>query len=471
MKINLVGQTDPARSHVISANRLVNMYAQRETADAKEPASLIRCPGLKEVFHSSFANVEARGAWSASNGSSFVVLGNKLCRVNNGGIISQWTLDSSIGPVSMRDNGLQLILVDGTSGYILTLSNDTFAKITDSDFPNGARTVAYIDTYFIVGMPNTQQFFISNQMDGTAWDALDFFAAEGSPDFLKALTENHRELWLFGARTTEVWASTTDADFPFQRMSFVEQGIAAWASIAKMDNSLFWLGANENGAGVVYRANGYTPQRISTPAIEWEISNYSRIDDAVAFAYSMEGHSFYVLNFPTANKTRVYDAATGLWHERAYSQNGEYSRWRANCHLMIGNDHYVGDYTNGKVYLLSSSIYDDDGQEMLCMRSVRVKGNEMKPISFSKLVLDVNLGDGLPTGQGSDPKANLRISDDGGRSFHTNREITLGKKGNYTARAEAWGLGQSRDRVFEITVSDPVEFVIVGAYVEAKANG
>ena len=470
MKIGIVGQHYPSRAYAISANRLVNMYPQKETPDAKEAASLIRCPGLQKAFTAYFPG-EARGAWTASNGSSFIVIKNLLIRINNGGAITQWTLDSSVGPVTMRDNGLQLILVDGVSGYIVTLASDTFTKITDTDFPNGAKHVAYIDTYFIVAMPGSQQFFISNQMDGTAWDALDFFASEGSPDLLRALTENHRELWLFGARTTEVWSSTTDADFPFQRISFIEQGCIAPASVAKLDNSVFWIGGNENGAGVVYRANGYSPQRISTHALEYEIANYATISDATAFTYSMEGHSFYVLNFPSANKTWVYDAATGLWHERAYFSDGEFSRWRANCHLMIGNDHYVGDYENGKVYLLSSRVFDDDGQAQVCLRSVRVKGNEMKPISFSRLTIDAELGVGLTVGQGQDPKAIVRVSDNGGRSYHTTREIPLGKVGEFSARAETWALGQSRDRVFEISISDPVEFVIVGAYVEAKANG
>lgn len=470
MKINIVGQTYPSRAYVISANRLVNMYAQKETPEAKDVASLIRCPGTVTAIDTG-SKVPIRGAWTASNGASFVVAGDKLLLVNETAVLTSWTLDSSSGDVTMRDNGIQLLLVDGVAGYIVTLATNTFAKIADADFPNGARYAAYIDTYFIVAMTGTQQFFISGQQDGTAWAALDFFAAEGSPDIVRSLIENHRELWLFGARSIEVWSSTTDSSFPFQRASFIEQGCAAGSSVAKMDNSVFWLGANDQGNGIVYRGNGYSPLRISHHAMEYQIAQYQTIEDAIGFCYVMEGHSFYVLQFPTAGKTWVYDAASGLWHERAYFSNGSESRWRSNCHYIIGNRHFVGDYENGKIYQLSSSIYDDDGQAMRCLRSLRVKGQENKPITYSRFILDAETGVGLPNGQGSDPVAMLRISDDGGRTFHTLRTLPLGEIGEFATQAEAWALGQSNDRVFEITISDPVEFVIVGAYLEAKLNG
>jgi hypothetical protein len=198
-----------------------------------------------------------------------------------------------------------------------------------------------------------------------------------------------------------------------------------------------------------------------------------RIDDAEAFAYVDEGHAYYVLTLPTQGKTFVYDVATGVWHERATLVDGEFDRWRASCHAMIEDKHIIGDYANGNLYQLSTDFYTDAGGELLSLVRVRVANNEGKPISFGSLEIDAENGvtDDSKTNPSGQATVMLRMSDDGGHNWHTERTSTLGGVGGYSTRTRFLALGQARDRVFEMSVSGDFKFVIVGAYLEAKANG
>jgi len=150
----------------------------------------------------------------------------------------------------------------------------------------------------------------------------------------------------------------------------IEVGCSAPHSVVKLDNTIFWLGSNDRG-GVVYRADGYSPLRVSTHAVEWQIQQYADISDAVAYAYQQEGHAFYVLNFPSACTTWVYDVATGAWHERASFRDGLFKRHRSNSHCSFNGATVVGDYNNGNLYLMDVDLFADPIGTQKWLRSWR----------------------------------------------------------------------------------------------------
>jgi hypothetical protein len=236
-----------------------------------------------------------------------------------------------------------------------------------------------------------------------------------------------------------------------------------------MDNGLFWLGEDSRGKGIVYRANGYTGQRISTHAVEWQIQQYGDISDAIGYTYQQDGHSFYVLVFPSANATWVYDVATQAWHERAGFNNGSFTRHRGNCQVFFNNEVLVGDYQNGKIYAFDLNVYADDGQPQKWLRSWRALPtgqNNLKRTAHHTLQLDIEAGVGLVTGQGSDPEVMLRWSDDGGHTWSNEHWVKIGKIGEYGRRAIWRRLGMTqklRDRVYEVSATDPVKVAIMGA--------
>lgn len=468
MKTTFLGGAYSAHSKTMACNRLVNMYPEMIPDGGKEPGALIACPGFKSLYFLGAA-VSLRGGFASSDGNLYVVADNKLYLITAGfySITIIGTLDHGSGPVSIEDNGAQLGIVDGIAGYTYTYASATFAKITDPDFPNGCKQLGYGDTYGIVIDPGTQQFFISSPNDFTAWNPLDFSSAEGSPDKALSLVVDHRELWIGGQNSTEVFQNTGNADFPYERVSggFIEQGVGAIYTVVKMDNSIFWLGGGRNGSGIVWRAEGYQPVRVSNHGVEKAISSYSKIDDAFAFAYEQEGHSFYVLIFPTAEACWCYDAATKLWHERTGFADGHETLYPLTFHVNFSGKNVVGHRSNGHIYTLDADTHTYGEEHRLALRSFRLAHKEFDPYSVGELTIDMEpaVGNSLPPGD--DPKLDLRVSKDGGMSFGPVKRAKMGKIGESQNRVVYRRLGQAVDWVLEVSTTDPVRVVMLGAYI------
>ena len=503
MKTPILGSSYVARSINAADARMVNLFPEIVPEAGKEPAFLNRAPGLNLLNTIGTGPIRGLWAFSSNDGTGFVVSGTQLFKIDNAYAATLIGNVSGTGPVSMADNGTQLFIACNGPSFIYNANTNAFGQITDPDFP-GAVTVAYLDGYFVFNEPNSQRMWVTALLDGTSIDPLEFASTEGSPDGLVAVIANFREVWAFGTNSIEVWSDTGALDFPLERIpgAFNELGCAAPYSIAKMDNGLFWLGRDRRGQGMIYRANGYAGQRISTHAVEWQIQQYSDISDAVAYTYQQDGHSFYVLIFPTANTTWVYDVATQAWHERAGFANGEFTRHRSNCQMSFNNQIVVGDFQNGNIYAFDLEDYSDNGQIQKWLRSWRALPtgqNNLKRTAHHSLQLDCESGTGLngiPVSeaiylqtendnyliaengnyliaeqqqlatQGSDPQVMLRWSDDGGHTWSNEHWVSIGKIGEYYRRAIWRRLGMTlklRDRVYEVSGTDPVKIAIMGA--------
>ena len=447
---------------------MVNLYPEPlPTPEGKTGGFLNRAPGLRKL--ATVGTGPIRGLWAYGD-YGYAVSGDRLYRIDSTWNVQPIGLIAGTGQVSMVDNGTQLFIATNPISYIYDAASEELAQITDIDFP-GAVTVGYLDGYFIFQEPNSQRFWTSQLLDGTQIDPLSFASAEGMPDTLISLFVDHREVWLFGTQSVEVWYDAALEGFPLARIQGAvnEFGCAATFSVAKMDNSLFWLGADQRGHGIVFRANGYAGQRISTHAVEYAIQSYDVISDAIAFTYQQDGHSFYVLTFPSAQATWVYDAATGAWHERAGFANGQFIRHRANCQMFYSEEVVVGDFQNGNIYAYDLEQYSDGDFAQKWLRSWRALPtgqNNLKRTAQHSLQIDMQTGVGLNTGQGSNPQVMLRWSDDGGHTWSNEHWMSVGKIGAYGTRAIRRRLGMTlklRDRVYEISGTDPVKIAIVGA--------
>jgi hypothetical protein len=303
----------------------------------------------------------------------------------------------------MTDNGTQIFIAANPDGYIYNIDTTAFAKINDLDFP-GAVTVGYINGYFVFNEPNSQRVWVTELFDGTSIDPLSFASAEASPDNVVSLIIDHKEIWIFGNNSTEVWYDAGQPDYPLAPIqgAFIETGCAAPYSVAKMDSSVFWLGTDARGAGMVYRARGYQPQRISTHAIEYAIQSYSTISDAIAYTYQQDGHMFYVLTFPTANVTWVYDAATQMWHQRGYISDttDQLNRHTPSCMATIGTRVYVGHSSQPEIGYYNFNFdfgnYEfSNSRRQMWLRSWRAlptNENNLKRTAQHSLQLDCEAG-------------------------------------------------------------------------------
>jgi hypothetical protein len=456
---------------------MVNLFPEIVPEAGKEPAFLNRAPGM--TLKVTVGTGPIRGMIRHST-NLYVASGTSLWKVDASYTLTNIGTISGTGPVSMADNGVQLFVACNGPSYIYNYNTAIFAQITDVDFA-GAQTVTFLDGYFVYTEPNSQKFWVTAIYNGLSVDPLDFASAEGSPDNLVTVIADHREIWLFGEQSVEVWYNSGGADFPLSRINgaFNEIGCAASYSVAKADNGLFWLGSDDRGKGVVYRSQGYNGSRVSTHAVEWQIQQYSTISDAIGYTYQQDGHTFYVLTFPTANATWVFDASTNAWHERAGWTGIQFMRHRSNCQAFYNNLTLVGDFENGNVYSLDLGVYADNGgvQKWLrTWRALETGKNDLKRTAQHALQLDCETGVGLNGSvQGSDPQVMLRWSDDGGHTWVYEQWRSMGKIGEYGYRAIWRRLGMTtklRDRVYEISGTDPVKIAITGAELQVSpTNG
>ena len=485
-----VGASYSSQANAAAGERCVNLYPEKiEAGTGSNPAQmfLTAVPG-----YSTFATLPKSPVQHlvvANNGTLYTIADCTLYEVKSDG---SYTLLGVLTPrlitphFSSADNGNQLLIVADSLAWLYTYSTQVLIAIS-IDSPVSC---AFIDGYFLALKKDSRQFQISGIMDGTTWDGLDFAVAEGSGDNILAIFADHRELWCFGERRTEVYYNSGNSDFPFERLpgGYIEHGIVAPQSIAKLDNSLVWLGGDARGSGMCWRANGYTPQRISSHAVEWIWSQYERIDDAFAFAYQETGHQFYVIHFPSARPTRimadghpsigyagatwVYDAATGLWHERVYwdQVKGVEQAHRGRFHAFAYDRHILGDYQSGALYEQSAEVYDFAGAPRRWLRAAPYLSQEGKWLFYSAFELQILSGQGLATGQGSDPLVWLEQSNDGGFTWSQSLQAGMGKMGETTYRCRWRRLGRSRRRAFRVWGSDPVRTVLLDAWCEVQAG-
>ncbi len=402
--------------------------------------------------------------------TSYVVAGGDVYKVTSAGVSTLiGTIPAGVVPVSMASNGIQVAIATNPNMYVIDTAADTVSQLIDPDFL-GAGQVSFIAGYFVWNVPNTGRSQYSS-LYSTDVEPLSFFTAEGSPDNGVAQLVDHLEYWYFGETTTEVFSVVADPDQPLQRISgaFIEHGCAAAYSVAKMDNTVYWLGADENGSGTVWRATGaYEPQRVSTPAIEFAISQVSDLSGAVAWTYQQESHAFYILN--VGDRTWCFDASTGLWHERAWRDSlGNLHRHRAQNQMTFGGRTIVGDWENGNLYVLDLDVYTDNGDPIVSRRT----GAYVSARSYNMLQIDFETGVGLTTGLGSDPVASLQWSDDGGKTWSSEHVANIGKVGEYQLRVRWRRLGTPRryglSRVFRVTITDPVKRAITSAMLDVTA--
>jgi hypothetical protein len=214
---------------------------------------------------------------------------------------------------------------------------------------------------------------------------------------------------------------------------------------------------------------GYEYIRLSTHAVENSLVGYD-VSDARAWTFQIEGHEFYVITFPQIDLTWVYDLTTGQWFKWLYweSDTATYHRHRANCGIAFANKNLVGDWQNGKIYSLDFDTFTDAGAPIRRLRRAPHITTDLQRQYFDEFQIQFQPGVGLVVGQGDNPQAMLRWSNDGGSTWSNEHWVDIGKIGAYTNRAIWRRLGWARDRIFEMAVSDPIKAVVVSANLKAS---
>lgn len=441
------------RASIARGSALTNGFARRAPAGAAAEMLIVGCAGTR-VFADTTSTAAILGAHRFGD-LVYIATTDTLYSVNEQGAVTVVGSVLLSGVTQFAANATHMVFCDGARGY--TYDGTTLSEITsDAWYPSSS--VTFMDGYLVFVRDGTQQFFISG-LDSVTFDALDFASAESQNDNLLQVLADHRELWLGGAETIEVWYNRGDADFPFARIegAIIEHGIASAHAMTKADNAVYALSAE----GIAYRFRGYQAERISTHEIENEIAGQD-LATATAFAWYDEGHTF--VQWTVGNKTVVFDESTALWHRRSHVDHG---RHHASCHVRAFGKNLVGDYSVGKLYEQSLDVFEDAGRPLiLTLESAPLHVNRERADHHS-IEIRHEPGVGLTTGQGADPQIMLQFSDDGGATWSNERWKSLGAKGKRATRTEWRRLGRSRERIYRVAISDPVQRAMLAtAYVE-----
>lgn len=485
MKTPFLGGFDVVRSSNAIDSQLLNLYLEiAEGEKGRSPGTLYGTPGL--TLFATCGGGPVNGM-HVLGGSLHVISNNNAYIVDtNGTVSSNGTMgaspisdrlefiesagEASAGPTQTRT----LAAFTRSAGYYSTGAGWSAITLPSPEL-SAPLTAATVDTYGLLNQTGTNIWWQSDALDLTTWDALNFSFADALPSNLVAIRMMTRQLWLLKSDSVEIWVNVGTAGFAFQRLDgpFLHRGCAAAFSAVRVVDNMMWLSLDKAGQGQILRAKGYEAIRASNHGIENEISKYTRIDDAFAYTYQQNGHDFYVITFPTANATWVYDLTASdqvgfpIWHRRGVlnQSTGAIDRHPGNCYTFFSGRHLIGDYRNGNIYSLDLNALTDNGVPRKWLRTWRALPEEIfTPARFNSLQISMQTGLNVA----GSPQCSLRWSDDGGHVWSNPVIQSVGSIGKTGQRVKFNRLGSTKrntglDRIFELSSTDAFPVALFGA--------
>ena len=444
----------------ISAQECTNFYPNIAQAPALNQETLFGTPGLTQVASASDIS-NCRGAHEM-NGVPYFVIDGKLYSMSASYVLTDHGQIDGSGRVSMADNGTQmLVLVPGGNGYIYNHVTDSFSQITDADFTaNGnPQQVVYIDGYFCL-TTDSKKFIVSALNDGLSYNALDFGTAESDPDEIVAPVVFKNQLFIGGSQTIEAFQNIGGADFPFQRTGlFLSKGISSPFSIQSIQDTFVFVGAGANESPAIWALNGNSVAKISTTAIDKELSELTETQVADIFSWAYAEKGAYFVGFALPGTTLVYDTISKRWHERKSFVDGSLGAYRVTALVRAYNQLWAGDLVDGRIGLLDQDTYTEYGTEI--RRTIVTQPFQNNMESFVVPELELTVESGVGNADAVDPQVGLERSTDA-KVWSDMRLRSVGKVGEYNRRV-IWNRNgrASRFELFRFTISDPVKPVFI----------
>jgi len=447
------------RSQSLNAERLINLFPEETPQRSTSQVVLRSTPGLMNFSVVGVGPIRGMRQMNISNASTlFVVSGTDLYEIDSAGVETLRGAAGFIagsGDVFMSSNAAdQLVIINSAgTGYIWDGTLLQSISALDPDFTDDATSLTFLDQYILYTKANTGQVYASDLNNAKSWNSLSFGTAESAPDNLVQCFAHAGNLWLIGERTMELYFNSAASPFAFARIggAVLEDIGGVRGTFASVDQAMYGLGSDGN----VYSFTGVQPTKISDHGVEFRIRGRT---GARAWTYKDEGHAFYVLGFDTGN-AEVYDAKTGLWHERSSFAAG---RWRGDSYASVYGKHLVGDYQLGIVYEMNLANYTD-GANALQRQAISFPiGDGVDDIEIPEIQVVFEHGVGLTSGQGSNPQVVMQFSKNGGKTWSNERWAGIGKIGEYMKRAVWRRFGMAKLRNFRLTYSEPTKFTIYG---------
>ncbi len=395
MQLPFASQSYQAHSGPLDAQRCVNFYTEKSPPEAKSPVPVYGCPGIAPFTTAGVGPIQG---WVMMNDVLYVVSGQAFYSIASDGTATELGTTLVTGLVSIDTNGTQIVWVDGATGWWWSEATGV-QQITDPNF-YPADVVVYFDTYFVFNRSGTKEFFISPSEAVIPFNGAMFASKESTADNLISIVNTHEMLLLFGEERTEIWfdAGNAPPSFPFQPYygAFIQRGIMTPLAVCLEDNTTFFLGDD----GIFYRLEFTLPLRVSTHAVEHAWQSYSTMKGAWCYSYTVEGHKWVTITFPSAPATWVYDIASGLWHERESWAGGDESttilRYRANWVGYAYNRNLVFDSLSGQIGQLNFNEFLEFGATMRGLVAAPPIQADRQRMFMRRFELDVESGVGVP---------------------------------------------------------------------------
>lgn len=488
----------------VGRERCENLYLERSgSKTSKAEEFYVKIAGLRRVHEGSSTNA-CRGLMRASNGRLFGVYGQYIYET-----LTDWTqvlrgsLGTYSGTVGMEDDGQRMLIVDGQDGWTLKYENNVLERIDpnhagDEGFPRGATHAVCLDTYFLVNNPNTNDYAWSNQSyslmttggittgatpeNAGHWNGLNTASKIAHPDNIVAICDCNNMAWLFGQTSVEVHYDTGEYPGTWARYegAIIETGCSAKYSVKRYMNNVYWIGSDRTGTVGVFTNNGFAPQRISTRGIEQIMQSMSNYTDAIGLTWAENGHAFYMIHFPTGDRTLVYDIVTGVWHERTYlyRQDGTTHRWKGNYVAYFNGQVVFGDNVTDALYVSDQYYYVNDDPTgntvnyIKCVKTTPIGFQSGKMVRYKSiqpmLAQGVGLAQNTDWGVGEDPKIIIQASNDSGNTWTQGRLSFVGKRGEYDRRSRLTTWGMARNRVWSLTYTEPTPYILIGLLADIQ---
>lgn len=466
----IVSGTYQAKNPVAASERTVNWYVEPLPASGKNAACLLPIPGEKVFMLNTFS--PGRALFEVG-GRVFAVCGPDLVEVLSDG--SRLHRYAALAPdpfpavlLHNTDGGNQLFIVSGQQLYVMDLTVSAPAPVVT---PGPVDDAAMVDGY-ILTLDRTDSTVYQSDKYSSLITGDAFFQRSAESDRWVAIARHEREVWVFGERTTEVWAN--DGGFPLAFAAIpagrIAHGIAAPWSKCSVGGALLWLSQTAQGTGEVVLAAGLQARVVSDYSFAQKVQKYSRIDDAIGWAYQTDSHTWYVLEFPTERVTWAYDLTTKVWAERGEwdSAQGRYTEWRPRYHVYAFGKHLCLHGSTGDVLELDDATRTHaSGNPIRLYREAPPLFSERKMVFYPQIEVHVETGLGTSTGQGVNPQMELLTSPNGGKTWRSQGTRSAGKQGEYGANLIWRRLGRADDFKVALVATDPVRWSVIDAYVEA----
>jgi hypothetical protein len=484
-RIPLLGGAYRQASLIAGAQRSFNLYPEHNAEHAQAPANVTHYsrPGLTAVGAGSPVVGIGRMLVASSLGDLYAVVNNVVYEIDANLV---WTslgpLTTNLNtPVSFTDNGVTGFLVDTSrTGSQINLANNALSAISDPNFLGATRN-DFLDGFAIFNEPGTPNWYCTT-LYSNVFNALFFGTKTAWPDNIISLIASERQAWLLGRYRSEVWQNAGTIPFPFQIISgsIVEHGIVGPFAVGKGDVNIYWLSQNPEGARMAMRGASIQAQRISTHAIEEEWLGYTTVNDCIVTTYQIRGHLFICFDFPTADRTWVFDEATHEWHEVGWiDSNGVQHRWQALFKAYAYGMNLALDWSTGALYKIDETNYTDNGWPLSYRRGMPhlVDNQHFSRITCWKIIADMECGTTTIVPGNPPPQVELRISRDRGFTFttHSLQPLSTPVTGptfpeGYVVKPTWNRCGMAYDMVPELIWTGPIKSALQGVFAEIEEH-